>query len=181
MRLIDMTGKKFGRLTVIKQSPNRGHIVRWKCICDCGKTKILNGRDVRDGKTKSCGCLFLETRLSATKHGLVYSSEYQAWGCAKTRCSNPKNKRYRLYGSLGIRMCDEWQKSFAAFYAHIGPKPSAEHSLDRYPNNSGNYEPGNVRWATRSQQMKNRRPFKRTPRSRPLPSPRNRKLGSAGA
>jgi hypothetical protein len=73
------------------------------------------------------------------------------------RCTNPKHPNWKNYGGRGISVCDEWRHSFKAFLAHIGPRPSSEHSLDRYPNNDGNYEPGNVRWATRSQQRRNTR------------------------
>src|SRR5262245_10496757 len=89
-------------------------------------------------------------------HGMANSPEYQAWNSAKQRCTNPNDGSYSRYGGRGIRMCDEWVNSFEAFYNYIGPRPSSNHSLDRYPNNDGNYEPGNCRWATKSEQAKNR-------------------------
>ncbi len=91
------------------------------------------------------------------KHGLCYSPEYYAWRAIKGRCGNPKNPGWKNYGARGIRICQEWADSFEAFYAYVGPRPSAGHSIDRYPNNDGNYEPGNVRWATSIEQNRNRR------------------------
>lgn len=81
--------------------------------------------------------------------------EYRAWAGMKVRCLNPNFKDWHLYGGRGIRVCDKWRDSFESFYGDVGPRPSAVHSLDRYPNGDGNYEPGNVRWATRKQQARN--------------------------
>lgn len=81
--------------------------------------------------------------------------EYRAWSGMKVRCSNPNFKDWHLYGGRGISVCARWLDSFAAFYGDVGPRPSAAHSLDRHPNGDGNYEPGNVRWATRKQQARN--------------------------
>lgn len=79
----------------------------------------------------------------------------------KNRCTNPKCQRYEIYGGRGIKVCDRWTASYEAFLADVGRRPGPEYSLDRYPDRDGNYEPGNVRWATRSEQMLNRRPFTR--------------------
>lgn len=81
--------------------------------------------------------------------------EYRIWSGMKVRCSNPNFKDWHLYGGRGIKVCEEWLESFEAFFLHIGPRPSPLHSIDRYPNGDGNYEPGNVRWATRKQQARN--------------------------
>lgn len=83
--------------------------------------------------------------------------EQIAWKAMIQRCTNPKSEKWPLYGGRGISVCPEWRHSYKAFLEHIGPRPSAQHSVDRYPNNDGNYEPGNVRWATRSQQRRNTR------------------------
>jgi hypothetical protein len=89
--------------------------------------------------------------------GGVFTPEYKAWDSMKQRCSNPKVASFKDYGGRGIRVCDRWLRSFEAFFADVGPRPSAKHSLDRFPDNDGNYEPGNVRWATPEEQQNNRR------------------------
>lgn len=95
-------------------------------------------------------------RLAAiTTHGMSKTPEFQAWLEMKTRCYNPKKYGYRRYGGRGIKVCAEWLYDFAAFFAHVGLRPSPQHSLDRWPNNDGDYEPGNVRWATRDEQHSN--------------------------
>ncbi len=95
-------------------------------------------------------------RRSNTKHGLSHIPEYKTWKAMKNRCNNPKATGYQDYGGRGIKICDEWDKSFTAFLNHIGEKPSPRHSIDRIDVN-GNYEPGNVRWATRWTQNINQR------------------------
>lgn len=93
-------------------------------------------------------------------HGMNRSPEHIAWKVMKQRCYYKPNKEYAYYGGRGIQVCDEWIHNFLAFYNHVGPKPTAKHSLDRI-NNDKDYEPGNIKWSTHSEQMKNRRPFKR--------------------
>lgn len=87
--------------------------------------------------------------------------EYCAWSNMIQRCTNPKHPSFREYGGAGIAVCRRWRESFAAFLADMGRRPSARHSIDRYPDNSGGYEPGNCRWATQSEQNFNRRPRRR--------------------
>jgi len=155
-KAIDLTGQRFGRLTVIEQAPSRGHFAVWKCRCDCGVAREVRSQHLRSGSSRSCGCLAREmTRKSVRKHGLSHSREWNAWTNARSRCHNPNNPRFRDYGARGIQMCPEWRSSFAAFYAYVGPCPPRL-TLDRI-NNDGNYEPGNVRWATRAQQARNKR------------------------
>lgn len=140
--------------------------------CDCGTVKVCNWFNVRSGITRSCGCLAAELTSTRRKYeteepnfrhgfrqaGRKPTPEYSAWVGMQDRCNNPKCTGYRHYGGRGISVCQEWQDSFLAFLEHVGPRPSPKHSIDRYPDNNGNYEPGNVRWATWSQQMRNRRP-----------------------
>lgn len=83
--------------------------------------------------------------------------EHQCWHSIKSRCLNPKHRFFKYYGALGVTICDRWRNDFAAFLADVGPRPSPKHSIDRFPDNNGNYEPGNVRWATATQQIDNRR------------------------
>jgi len=94
------------------------------------------------------------------KHGLSYRPEYSAWSNMINRCINPDCKEYKYYGGRGITVYTGWMNNPQSFINYIGPRPSAQHSIDRYPNNDGNYEPGNVRWATKKEQIDNRRrPF----------------------
>jgi hypothetical protein len=114
------------------------------------------------GNTRSCGCLKRDLIGSRRKtHGATAGGkrtpEHQAWKGMIKRCGNPAAKDYAFYGGRGVRVCERWRLSFAAFLADVGDRPSANHTLDRFPNNNGNYEPGNVRWATRVEQMRNTR------------------------
>lgn len=88
-------------------------------------------------------------------HRLDYPAEYNAWSGMKTRCYNPQFKDWHLYGGKGITVCGRWKLAFHYFFEDVGPRPSSLHSLDRFPNPDGNYEPGNVRWATRKEQARN--------------------------
>jgi hypothetical protein len=177
----DLTGQRYGRLTVIAfagtkpvsaKHPDRRRAY-WLCRCDCSdKTEVVVRADSL-GITQSCGCLQREFAASGQaplkhgatighfKYGKVVTSEYSAWTTMKTRCLNPKTAKYPDYGGRGIKVCDRWLTSFENFLADMGHRPSAEHSLDRI-DNDGNYEPGNVRWATRSEQVQNRRVSVRT-------------------
>lgn len=152
MRLIDITGQKFGRLLVLKYSGGL-----WHCQCDCGVIKDIAGHELLSGKTKSCGCLKRERIIKrSTTHGKRKTSEYNIWSAMRNRCNNPNDKRYSSYGGRGVSVCQEWNESFEAFDRDMGPKPSPKHTLDRI-NNDGNYEPSNCRWATDEQQRNNRR------------------------
>jgi len=174
-RVKDLTGEKFGRLTVVgligfQKSGSRMR-PRFLCQCDCGGEHTALAPSLRGGWVKSCGCLAKECgRLSFEKylkgrkpappanktHGMSHRPEHNAWNGMKQRCSNPKNKRYPIYGGRGITVCQRWRDSFEAFYADMGPRPSDGHSIDRI-NPDGNYEPGNCRWATLEEQANNKR------------------------
>ncbi len=161
--IIDLTGKRFGRLTVIEKSESKNGFASWLCECDCGEKCVVCGRALRIGKTKSCGCLRRETTAKTRKkHGKKNSRLYRIWTAMKARCTNPQNKRYIHYGGRGIKVCSEWMNSFEAFYEWAmenGYKPDAkrgECTIDRI-NNDGDYCPANCRWATTAEQNQNKR------------------------
>jgi len=170
--LIDRTGQRFGRLLVLKRANAEfGDCGRpkWLCRCDCGVEKVVLGDDLnrRKGRgTVSCGCLQRENRaaqaLACTGklgnhfvHGGTGTPEYILWAGIVQRCTNPRYPKWKYWGGRGITVCQRWRYSFQAFLNDVGKRPSPELQIDRI-NNDGNYEPGNVRWATRSQQNKNR-------------------------
>jgi hypothetical protein len=161
MRVIDLTNQVFGRLTVIERAENNQNHPRWLCRCTCGNEKVILGFHLRSGTTKSCGCLSVEKTVARTtvhghKRKCATSGIYRTWASIITRCTNPNIPHYHLYGGRGITVCDRWKQSFESFLEDVGERPSPDHSIDRIDNNRG-YEPGNVRWATRTEQGRNKR------------------------
>jgi hypothetical protein len=157
-KLIDITGLKFGRLTVLKISPKRSKHgqVLWCCRCDCGNKLTTWGMSLKNGKGQSCGCLRLGVQNNLT-HGHTIggpSATYRCWLGMFTRCYNKNGSAYKYYGARGIRVCKRWH-IFENFLADMGERPP-NLSLDRR-NNDGPYSPANCRWATLSQQRRNRR------------------------
>lgn len=158
--LIDLTGKRFGRLIVTGLADTLSNKRRWNCQCDCGKKSIARSQHLRGGHTQSCGCLYDEMR--GTVHNLTHghaigegTPEYRTWQSMRRRCEDPHHKDFKNYAGRGIAVCPRWAK-FENFLADMGLKPSPEMTINR-KNNGGNYEPGNCEWASESQQQNNRR------------------------
>lgn len=154
-RAIDLTGQKFERLTAIRPTEKRdaGRCVIWLCLCDCGNEVFVSSNKLKSGgRYKSCGCL----RGRSIVHGMSQAPIYGIWNSMIQRCENPNQKSFKNYGGRGIKVCDHWH-SFENFYTDVGDPPKGK-TLDRYPDNDGDYEPLNFRWASWQEQAKNRRP-----------------------
>jgi len=150
-------GEKYGRLTTLREvDPINGRRAV-KCRCDCGEYVIVVYGWIRKGNTLSCGCLRRETTAAKnTTHGLSKKmKEYVHWKSMRSRCYNKNCEKYKTYGARGVIVHPSWD-DFTVFLRDVGPAPSPSHSLDRFPDRKGNYEPGNVRWATAKEQARNR-------------------------
>src|SRR3990167_6439811 len=159
---------KYGSWTVIGQAlPGNDRHRRLLCRCDCGNIKAVNFRYLKNNKSTQCkSCANAKNSLHVKpgygplngnfRHGKTRTIEYQLLSGMIQRCMNPKRHKYSNYGGRGIKVCDRWLDSFEAFLADVGQRPSHDLTLDRI-DNDGNYEPGNVRWATAKQQAETRR------------------------
>lgn len=157
---LELSGLRFSRLTAVSYLKSRiiggGKVAYWLCLCDCGKTTEVSARNLRSGQVRSCGCLrrdvsaAAQTRLDHGHHvGGKASPTWRSWHSMTERC------RWNLhYIQRGIIICERWSK-FRNFLEDMGERPLG-HTLDRYPNCKGNYEPSNCRWATPKQQANNR-------------------------
>lgn len=166
-RAKNITGQRFGRLVALGPvGVNKWGKVNWECQCDCGDVTISASNSL--WQRRSCGCS-RKTPLSDRRpydtskvnrtHGMSYERIYRIWGGIKNRCTKTNDPSYERYAGRGIAVCDEWRESFEAFYCHVSALPNygqKEYTLDRIDNN-GNYEPGNVRWATAIEQQRNTR------------------------
>ena len=155
---MEMTGKTFGRLTILARAENSSSgKVQWSARCECGALVVVKADRLRSGMTRSCGCIKREMK-PRLRHGWSHKSEHTIWMSMRQRCENKNNKAYARYGGRGIVVCERWHV-FENFMADMGPRPSEDHSIDRIDNDRG-YEPDNCRWATRSQQVRNSRKFR---------------------
>ena len=164
---VDLSGKRFGKLTAICRTKQSGSRSMWLCKCDCGNEAIVSVSNLRNGHTRSCGCLVSDFCIAHhKKHGGANKDRlYTVWRAMRQRCYRPENRAYKWYGALGVTVCDEWNKSYEAFrswaYAN-GYDQAAERgkcTIDRI-NCAGNYEPSNCRWVSMAVQARNKRHYK---------------------
>ena len=158
MKLIDLTGQRFGKLVVIKRAENSpSHDTRWACQCDCGRKTISYSAELRNGMTKSCGCLRKDPGKEPHYiHGGAKTRLFKIWIDMKSRCYYESNTRFNRYGGRGISVCKEWDESFSTFRDWaLQHGYQDDLSIDRI-NVDGNYEPSNCRWATSKQQGRNK-------------------------
>lgn len=153
-----LTGRRFGRLTVMSRSQSNMNHSKWDCLCDCGNKTTVYGSFLISGRTRSCGCLHKDAARAALGiHLESHTRLHNIWTCMKERCFNHRSTNYKYYGGRGITVCDEWKDDYVAFrdwaLSH-GYAPDL--SIDRI-NVDGIYKPSNCRWATNKEQQNNKR------------------------
>lgn len=161
-RFKDLTGQRFGRLRVNSLAGMVSYAkcksAMWSCICDCGSTHEIRSTILLRGEANSCGCLRSEVVAAKNfKHGGAGTKTFIIWQAMIRRCTNPNVPEWMNYGGRGIIVCARWRHSFENFLEDLGQRPSLKHSIDRHPDKNGNYDPLNCRWATVTEQNRNRR------------------------
>lgn len=158
-KIPDITGQKFNRLTAVSiYGKDKNRSITWLWQCDCGNMIVKAPIRVRDGNTKSCGCLAAEIRKTrCVTHGMSKSPEFSVWVDMKKRCYNPNGHRYKQYSEKGIEVGEEFREDFLAWYEHVGPRPDdgRKWSIGRIDNTKG-YVRDNMEWQLCSQQSKAR-------------------------
>lgn len=160
MKSLDLLGQRFGRLTVVEKLPSKNNMSMWRCVCDCGNETAVLGKNLKSGRTKSCGCLQKETFAKNTNnpptHRATGTRLHNEWRAMKARCYIPSCSNYERYGGRGIRVCDEWKNDFLKFKEWaLENGYNDDLSIDRI-NPDGDYEPNNCRWVTMQKQFWNR-------------------------
>lgn len=152
VRGVDLSGRRFGMLTVIEKVKVERGIYKWKCLCDCGKEHLVTTWHLVNGDVKSCGCNHFKACVT---HGMTETRLYHIWCTMKARCFRKTSAKYPRYGGRGITMCDEWKNNFQNFYDWSMANGYKENlSIDRIDNN-GDYCPSNCRWTDAVTQMNN--------------------------
>lgn len=158
MKLIDLTGRKFGRLTVLCRVPSVNKRTKWKCVCECGNEIEVESYNLKTGHTNSCGCWQKEATSTANRtHGQRKTRLYRIWVCMRNRCYQKNYHAFQHYGGRGITVCDEWNNSFETFRDWAMSHGYTDNlTIDRKDNDKG-YSPENCKWSTMAEQNQNKR------------------------